>query len=77
MIGEHEATNRVLYQGLQLLEERHPREATLLRRSELDNALTDFVANELNMASATLFRQKKIAIRHLSEALLGLEAATR
>jgi hypothetical protein len=77
LISEHEATNRVLYQALQVLEERYPKEAMLLRRSELDNELNDFVANALNVAPSTLFRYKKSAIIHLAEALLELETETR
>lgn len=76
-ISEHEATNRILYQALQLLEERHPQEATLLRRSELDNELNDFVANALNVAPSTLYRYKRSALTHLVEVLLELEKDTR
>lgn len=77
LISEHEATNRILYQGLQLLEERYPQEATLLRRSELDNELNDFVANALNVAPSTLYRHKKSALTHLAEVLLELESNLR
>ena len=77
LIGEHEATNRILYQGLQLLEERHPQEAMLLRRSELDKELNDFVANALNVAPSTLYRYKKSALAHLAEVLIELEEGTR
>ena len=77
LIGEHEATNRFLYQGLQLLEERYPQEAMLLRRSELDNELNDFVANALNVAPSTLYRYKKSALAHLAEVLIELEESTR
>ena len=77
LVSEHEATNRIVYQGLQLLEERYPQEAMLLRRSELDNELNDFVANALNVAPSTLYRYKKSALTHLAEALLALEAGTR
>jgi hypothetical protein len=59
------------------LEERHPQEALLLRRSELDNELNDFVANALNVAPSTLFRYKKSAISHLAELMLELEEETR
>ena len=76
-ISEHEATNRILYQGLQLLEERFPQEAILLRRSELDNELNDFVANALNVAPSTLYRYKKSALAHLAQVLLELENETR
>jgi hypothetical protein len=75
LISEHEATNRLLYQGLQLLEERYPQEARLLRRSDLDNELNDMVANEFNFAPSTLYRYKKSAILHLAEVLLELEEA--
>jgi hypothetical protein len=75
-VSEHEATNRVIYQGLQLLEERHPQEALLLRRSDLDNELNDFVANDLNIGPSTLYRYKKSAIQHLTEVLYELEEET-
>lgn len=75
-VSEHEATNRLIYQGLQLLEERHPQEAMLLRRSDLDNELNDFVANDLNIGSSTLYRYKKTAIQHLTEVLYELEEGT-
>ncbi len=77
LISEHEATNRVLYQGLQLLGERYPTEATLLRSSALDGELNDLVAIKLNIAPSTLFRQKNVAILHLAEVILELEAATQ
>jgi len=73
LISEHEATNRLLYQALQLLEERHPREAMLIRSSDLDQELNDTVANALNIAPATFYRHKTLAITHLTEVLLELE----
>lgn len=76
-LSEHEATNRVLYQALQLLEERHPQDAQLLRRSDLDNELNDFVANIFNMSMATFYRQKNVASEHLAEVLLELEQEAR
>jgi hypothetical protein len=72
-LSTREATNQVLFQGLQLLEERHEFEALLLRRSDLDKELAERVANDLNMANSTLYRHKKSADHHLAEVLLELE----
>lgn len=77
VISEHEATNRVLYQGLQLLEERYPQDAMLLRQSELDNQLNDLVANALNVAPSTLYRHKRQALAHLAEVIWERETQLR
>jgi hypothetical protein len=66
-IGDaHEITNRVLLQALQILEEQHKKDAVLLRRSFLDNELDERIANDLNIASSTLYRHKNIAEHHLA-----------
>jgi hypothetical protein len=75
-ISEHEATNRVLHQALQILAERYPRDAQLLHRSDLDNALNDFVANELNIGESTLYRHKNAAIARLAKVLFELDQQT-
>lgn len=77
MIGEHEATNRILYQGLQLLKEQHPRDEYILRRSALDRQLNDLIAVELNIASSTLFRYKDKAILRLAEVLWKWEQSNQ
>lgn len=73
----HEATNRVLLQALHLLQEEHPKEASLLRRSYLDNELDERIALDMNISSATLYRHKKNAERFLAEVLANLEQQTQ
>lgn len=73
----HEATNRVLLQALHLLQADHPKEASLLRRSFLDNELDERIALDMNISEATLYRHKKKAERLLAEALANLEQQTQ
>ncbi len=70
------ATNHLLIQGLERMEQRYPREAMLLRRSFLDNEKNHRLANEQNVSEAKLYRDIDTAITWLSEALLELDAET-
>ena len=71
------ATNRVLLKTLTALEVYRYADAQLLRRRFLDEISVFVVANELNVAQATVYRKQRLAIKHLAEALYALELAAR
>jgi hypothetical protein len=76
-ISDHEATNRVLYQALQVLKERFVREAFLIQGSVMDQELNNTIANSLNIGQAQFYRLKNEAITHLTEALWEMEQSER
>lgn len=73
MTSEHEVTNLLLYQCLQLLKEQNTRDEHILRRSVVDGKLNDMVAIEINVANSTFYRYKKNAVTRIAEILWMLE----
>ena len=69
------ATNHVLLQGLERMEEYHPRDVVLLRRCYLDNEKNYRVASDQNKSVAQLQKDLKGAWSRLAEVLLDLEMA--
>lgn len=72
----HSATNQILVQGLERMEQRYPREAMLIRRAYLDNEKNHRLATEQNISEAKLYRDLDTAITRLTEALLEMDAET-
>ncbi len=75
--SNRQATNHVLYEGLESLALRFPQAAAVLRLRFLDHQLAHAVANALNVAESTVYALQKDALEHLAEGLLALEQQAR
>ena len=71
------ATNHVLLAALDALEVNRFDDAKLLRRRFPDEKSVYIVANELNVAQATVYRKQRLAIARLAETLHTMELAAR
>lgn len=67
------ATNQVLLEALEQLEQELPDHAALLRKRFLDNKSAHTVCNEMNLASATLFKRQSRALEELAEIIQRME----
>lgn len=70
-----QATNQALLDGLEALQVDFAADALLLRKRFLDDRPAFAVANELNMAEATLFKAQRRALDRLAEVMQRLEQA--
>ncbi len=70
-----QATNQALLDGLEALQMDFATDAQLLRKRFLDDKPAFAVANELNMAEATLFKAQRRALDRLAEVIQRLEQA--
>jgi hypothetical protein len=75
--SNRQATNHVLYEGLEALALRFPQAAAVLRLRFLDHQLAHSVANTLNVAESTVYALQKDALERLAETLLELERQAR
>jgi hypothetical protein len=70
------ATNQVLLTGLKTLAAEHEQDAALLRARFLDGAAITTVANQQNVAEATLYKMQRQAIDHLAAVIYAMECQT-
>ncbi len=75
--SNHQATNEVLYEGLESLALRYPASAAVLRMRFLDHQLAHAVANQLNVAESTVYATQKDALDRLADTLLTLDQQAR
>lgn len=68
-----QATNRVLLQGLEVLELDHPEDAKLLRDRFIDRRKVYAVANSLNVSQTTLYEYQRAALLNLGKVVEKLE----
>jgi hypothetical protein len=68
-----QATNKLLYQALEQLEQTQPEEAELLRRRFLDDETVPMVANRLNIAEGTVYKRQQRALEALTAVIATME----
>lgn len=75
--SDRQASNAVLYEGINTLAARFPEHAKVLRLRFLDGKTAYAVANQLNVAESKIYALQKEALEHLAETLWSLDQQAR